>query len=53
LQLYNYVTPASYLELNSIFKKLLQEKRESVENMRQMYQVHFYAIKIVSLTRPM
>jgi hypothetical protein len=33
------VTPASYLELNSIFKKLLQEKRDSVENMRKMYQV--------------
>jgi len=38
-KMYNYVTPASYLELNSIFKKLLQDKRTSVEKMRKMYQV--------------
>ena len=38
-QLYNYVTPASYLELNILFKKLLREQRESVKKIKSMYEV--------------
>ena len=37
--LYNYVTPASYLELNALFKKLLKEHREKVKKTKSMYEV--------------
>lgn len=45
LKLYNYVTPASYLELNSLFKRLLQQHREQVENTRKMYEVSLQKLK--------
>lgn len=37
--LFNYVTPASYLELNSLFKSLLLEHRKKVEETKRMYEV--------------
>ena len=43
--LYNYVTPASYLELNILFKKLLEEHREKVKKTKNMYQVSLEKLK--------
>ena len=43
--LYNYVTPASYLELNILFKKLLGEHREKVKKTKNMYQVSLEKLK--------
>ena len=34
---HNYVTPTSYLELIASFKKLLNEKRETVEKAKKRY----------------
>jgi len=34
---HNYVTPTSYLELIASFKKLLNEKRDTVEKARKRY----------------
>ena len=45
LKLYNYVTPASYLELNSLFKQLLQQHREKVEHTKKMYEVSLQKLK--------
>ena len=43
--LYNYVTPASYLELNILFKKLLLEHREKVKKTKSMYEVSLEKLK--------
>ena len=45
LKLYNYVTPASYLELNSLFKQLLQQHRDKVERTKKMYEVSLQKLK--------
>ena len=34
---HNYVTPTSYLELIASFKKLLNEKRDTVERAKKRY----------------
>nr|XP_055071765.1 dynein axonemal heavy chain 7 [Misgurnus anguillicaudatus] len=39
LQRYNYVTPTSYLELISMFKHLLQRKRDEVMKLKSRYEV--------------
>ena len=44
-KLYNYVTPASYLELNTLFKKLLIEQREKAKKTKSMYQVSLEKLK--------
>ncbi len=44
-KLYNYVTPASYLELNILFKKLLKEHREKVHKTKAMYEVSLTKLK--------
>jgi dynein heavy chain len=44
-QLFNYVTPASYLELNILFKKLLKEHREKVHRTKSMYEVSLEKLK--------
>ena len=43
--LYNYVTPASYLELNSLFKSLLIENRKKVMETKKMYEVSLEKLK--------
>lgn len=42
---YNCVTPASFLELNSLFKTLLMKKRNEVNDIRQRYTVGLEKIK--------
>ena len=37
LRRYNYVTPTSYLELILTFKKLLNEKRESIQLLQRRF----------------
>ena len=37
--LFNCVTPATFLELNSLFKTLLQAKRNEVDDIKQRYTV--------------
>ncbi|XP_051998583.1 dynein axonemal heavy chain 7 [Xyrauchen texanus] len=39
LQRYNYVTPTSYLELISMFKHLLQHRRDEVMKLKSRYEV--------------
>ena len=39
LRRYNYVTPTSYLELLQTFIRLLREKREEIETMRERLQI--------------
>ena len=36
--LFNYVTPASYLELNNLFKSLLEEQSIALNNKKTMYE---------------
>ena len=36
--LFNYVTPASYLELNNLFKSLLEEQSVALNNRKTMYE---------------
>ena len=43
--IYNYVTPASYLELNCLFKQLLIQHRQQIEEKRQMYEVSLEKLK--------
>ena len=42
---YNCITPASFLELNSLFKTLLMRKRNEVNDIRQRYTVGLEKIK--------
>jgi dynein heavy chain, axonemal len=35
---YNYTTPKSFLELIDFYKKLLKEKRDSIDTQIQKYQ---------------
>ena len=43
--LFNCVTPATFLELNSLFKTLLQAKRNEVDDIKQRYTVGLDKIK--------
>ncbi len=43
--LFNYVTPASFLELNSLFKMMLLDHRKKVEGTRKMYEVSLQKLK--------
>jgi dynein heavy chain len=45
LGLHNYVTPASYLELNKLFKDLLLKHRQMLEETRKMYEVSLDKLK--------
>ena len=43
--LFNYVTPASFLELNSLFKSLLLEHRRRVTQTMRMYEVSLQKLR--------
>ena len=47
--LFNYVTPASFLELNALFKSLLLEHRKNVRKTMQMYEVSEQLTQLWSL----
>ncbi|XP_059098400.1 dynein axonemal heavy chain 7-like [Tigriopus californicus] len=43
--LFNYVTPASFLELNSLFTALLKQYRQRVHETKRMYEVSLEKLK--------
>lgn len=45
MQCYYYVTPTSYLELLNIFKKLLEDKRHSIQTSLKSYETGLEELK--------